>query len=117
MRKLSQADLFLLPSEIESFGLAALESDGLRSAGDRDQCWWITGSCRIGCGWVFWCNRAMWRRPRSMRLTYCLGRIAGERWGQLARIHAKKKYCANDVIPMYEEYYAQVLAQAAVAHA
>jgi hypothetical protein len=32
--------------------------------------------------------------------------------GQIARISAKKKFCANDVIPMYENYYEQVLASA-----
>jgi hypothetical protein len=25
-------------------------------------------------------------------------------------VNAKKKYCANDVIPMYEAYYRQVIA-------
>jgi hypothetical protein len=32
--------------------------------------------------------------------------------GQRARINAKKNFCANDVIPMYENYYEQVLASA-----
>ena len=35
----------------------------------------------------------------------------GREMGQLARVHAKKKYCANDVIPMYERYYERVLEQ------
>jgi hypothetical protein len=30
--------------------------------------------------------------------------------GQLARINARKKFCANDVIPMYESYYQQIAA-------
>ena len=29
--------------------------------------------------------------------------------GQRARVNAKKKYCANDVIPVYEEYYRRVI--------
>jgi len=37
--------------------------------------------------------------------------------GQLARIHAKEKYCANDVIPMYERYYERVLEGSLVARA
>jgi glycosyltransferase involved in cell wall biosynthesis len=36
----------------------------------------------------------------------------GREMGQLARVSAKKKFCANDVIPMYENYYEQVLASA-----
>jgi len=35
--KLAAADLFLLPSQLESFGLAALESHGLRSPRYRHQ--------------------------------------------------------------------------------
>jgi hypothetical protein len=30
--------------------------------------------------------------------------------GKQARINAKAKYCANDVIPQYERYYQRVLA-------
>jgi len=37
--------------------------------------------------------------------------------GQRARINAKKKYCANDVIPVYEAYYAKVLSEVRSAHA
>jgi len=33
----------------------------------------------------------------------------GREMGKLARINAKRKYCANDVIPMYEDYYQKVL--------
>jgi hypothetical protein len=36
----------------------------------------------------------------------------GREMGQRARVNAKKKFCANDVIPMYECYYEQVLASA-----
>ena len=37
--------------------------------------------------------------------------------GQTARINARKKYCANDVIPQYEAYYRQVLGAVAATHA
>jgi hypothetical protein len=29
--------------------------------------------------------------------------------GQIAGLNAKKKFCANDVIPAYESYYKRVL--------
>jgi len=29
--------------------------------------------------------------------------------GQIARLHAKKKFCANDVIPAYEAYCKRIL--------
>jgi hypothetical protein len=31
--------------------------------------------------------------------------------GKTARINAKKKFCANDVIPAYENYYKRILAE------
>ena len=30
--------------------------------------------------------------------------------GKLARVNAQQKFCAKDIIPMYEEYYQKVLA-------
>jgi hypothetical protein len=33
----------------------------------------------------------------------------GREMGKIARINAKKKFCANDVIPAYENYYKRVL--------
>ena len=37
----------------------------------------------------------------------------GREMGQRARVNARKKYCANDVIPLYEAYYRRVLEQSA----
>jgi len=31
--------------------------------------------------------------------------------GQIARINARKKFCSNDIIPAYENYYKRVLAE------
>jgi glycosyltransferase involved in cell wall biosynthesis len=41
----------------------------------------------------------------------------GREMGRAARINAKKKYCANDVIPMYEDYYRQVIGALATTQA
>jgi glycosyltransferase involved in cell wall biosynthesis len=41
----------------------------------------------------------------------------GRELGQLARINAKKKFCANDVIPAYERYYQRVLSETRAARA
>jgi len=35
----------------------------------------------------------------------------GRETGKTARLHPKKKFCANDVIPAYETYYKRVLAE------
>jgi hypothetical protein len=39
----------------------------------------------------------------------------GRLMGLQARIHARAKYCANDVIPQYERYYEKVLEQTGAA--
>jgi hypothetical protein len=31
--------------------------------------------------------------------------------GKITRLNAKKKFCANDVIPAYENYYKRVLSE------
>ena len=41
----------------------------------------------------------------------------GREMGKRARQNAKRKYCANDIIPLYENYYRQVLSGAAAARA
>ncbi len=41
----------------------------------------------------------------------------GRAMGQVARVNAKKKYCANDVIPLYEAYYQQVIDAVAATNA
>jgi len=35
----------------------------------------------------------------------------GREMGKIARINAKKKFCANDVIPAYESYYHRILSE------
>ena len=106
--KLGQADLFLLPSQLESFGLAALEAMACevpviatRAGGipevveDRVDGYLVEpGDVKLAAKF------AIDLLSRADR---------GREMGQLARIHARKKFCANDVIPMYERYYEQVL--------
>jgi hypothetical protein len=35
----------------------------------------------------------------------------GREMGKIARLNAKKNFCANDVIPAYESYYKRILAE------
>jgi glycosyltransferase involved in cell wall biosynthesis len=39
----------------------------------------------------------------------------GREMGQRARIHAKKNFCAKDVIPSYERYYQFILSKSKAA--
>ena len=41
----------------------------------------------------------------------------GREMGQRARLSAKSKFCANDVIPRYEQYYQRVLSESKAATA
>jgi hypothetical protein len=41
----------------------------------------------------------------------------GREMGQRARLNAKAKFCANDVIPRYENYYRRVLSESKAASA
>jgi L-malate glycosyltransferase len=108
---LSEADLFLLPSDMESFGLAALEAMACEVPVVATNVGGIPEVVEHGVdGYLF--------TPREVEIAarYALEILSradrGREMGQRARVNAKKKYCANDVIPLYEAYYKQVIAAA-----
>lgn len=116
MHKLGQADLFLLPSQLESFGLAALEAMACEVPVIATNVGGVPEVIEHGVdGYLV--------EPGDVQQAakYAIGLLAradrSREMGQLARIHAKKKYCANDVIPMYERYYERVLQGSLVARA
>jgi L-malate glycosyltransferase len=106
--KLGLADLFLLPSEEESFGLAALEAmacevpviasnvGGLPEVVTHGVDGYLISPHDIEAGAKY----ALEILSRPDR---------GRAMGKQARINARSKYCSNDVIPQYEAYYAKVL--------
>jgi N-acetyl-alpha-D-glucosaminyl L-malate synthase BshA len=113
---LSQADLFLLPSDMESFGLAALEAMACEVP--------VVASNVGGIPEVIEHRvDGYLHEPRDVKEAagYALEILSrpdrGRAMGQTARINAKKKYCANDVIPLYEDYYRQVIGTVAATHA
>ena len=112
--KLGQADLFLLPSQLESFGLAALEAMACEVPVIATNAGGVPEVIENGVdGYLV--------EPGDVKLAakYAIDLLSradrGREIGQLARVHARKKFCANDVIPMYERYYERVLSQQAVA--
>ena len=105
---LAQADLFLLPSEMESFGLAALEAMACEVPVVATNVGGLPEVVEHGVdGYLF--------TPRDVQVgaRYAMEILSlpdrGRAMGQIARVNARKKYCANDVIPMYEAYYQQVI--------
>ena len=106
--KLGLADLFLLPSDLESFGLAALEAmacevpvvatnvGGLPEVVTHDVDGYLVPARDVEAA----ARYAIEILSRPDR---------GRAMGQQARINARKRYCSNDVIPLYEAYYERVL--------
>jgi N-acetyl-alpha-D-glucosaminyl L-malate synthase BshA len=114
--KLSQADLFLLPSELESFGLAALEAMACEVPVIATNVGGLPEVIQNGVdGYLVEPGDVKLAAKHAIELLSREDR--GRSMGQLARINAKKNYCANDVIPMYERYYERVLAQKSSARA
>jgi N-acetyl-alpha-D-glucosaminyl L-malate synthase BshA len=106
--KLGQADLFLLPSRLESFGLAALEAMACEVPVIATNAGGIPEVIEHGVdGFLVEPGDVPQAGRYAIELLSRADR--GREMGRLARIHARKNYCANDVIPMYERYYEQVL--------
>jgi len=110
--KLGLADLFLLPSDLESFGLAALEAmacevpviatnvGGVPEVVEHEVDGYLVAPRDVAAA----ARYAIAILSRADR---------GREMGQTARRSARRKYCSNDVIPHYEAYYKQVLAKTA----
>ncbi|MGA3211457.1 MAG: N-acetyl-alpha-D-glucosaminyl L-malate synthase BshA [Terriglobales bacterium] len=106
--KLAMADVMLMPSELESFGLAALEAmacevvpvatrvGGVPEVIDHGVNGFLAGVGEVDvmAGYVIelFSDEA---RLRAM--------------GQEARKHARARFCASDIVPQYEDYYRSIL--------
>jgi L-malate glycosyltransferase len=106
--KLGLADLFLLPSDSESFGLAALEAMACQVPVVATDVGGLPEVVTHGIdGYLF--------EPRDVPTgaRYALDILTrpdrGRMMGEMARANARRKYCSNDIIPLYERYYEKVL--------
>ena len=106
--KLGLADLFLLPSDSESFGLAALEAMACEVPVVATDVGGLPEVVTHGVdGYLF--------EPRDVATgaKYALDILTrpdrGRMMGEMARANARRKYCSNDIIPLYERYYEKVL--------
>ena len=107
--KLGLADLFLLPSDSESFGLAALEAMACQVPVLATNVGGLPEVVTHGIdGYLF--------EPRDVHAgaKFALDILTrpdrGRMMGEMARANARRKYCSNDIIPLYERYYEKVLA-------
>jgi L-malate glycosyltransferase len=106
--KLGLADLFLLPSDSESFGLAALEAMACEVPVVATNVGGLPEVVTHGIdGYLF--------EPRDVvsGAKYALDVLTrpdrGHMMGEMARANARRKYCSIDIIPLYERYYEKVL--------
>lgn len=106
--KLGLADLFLLPSDSESFGLAALEAMACQVPVVATDVGGLPEVVTHGVdGYLF--------QPRDVAAgaKYALDILTrpdhGRMMGEMARANARRKYCSNDIIPLYERYYEKIL--------
>jgi N-acetyl-alpha-D-glucosaminyl L-malate synthase BshA len=105
---LSAADAFLLPSAQESFGMAALEAMG---------CGVPVVASRIGglpeliqdgeTGYL--CEPEDVEGMASRLLALVTDRAIHDRIADAAMAIATSKYCSNSIVPLYEDYYREVL--------
>ena len=114
--KLSSADLFLLPSQLESFGLAALEAMACEVPVIATNAGGVPEVVEHGVdGYLVEPGDVQAAGRYAIELLSRADR--GREMGQRARLSAKRKFCANDVIPQYERYYQRVLESASAARA
>jgi N-acetyl-alpha-D-glucosaminyl L-malate synthase BshA len=109
-RLLSEADLFLLPSQLESFGLAALEAMacevpviGTNAGGMPEVVEHSVDGYLVEPGDV--------QSAARCAIEILCRADRGREMGKTARVNAKKKFCANDIIPVYEAYYKHILSE------
>jgi N-acetyl-alpha-D-glucosaminyl L-malate synthase BshA len=114
--KLAVADLFLMPSQLESFGLAALEAMACEVPVIATNVGGVPEVVEHGVdGYLVEPGDVKSAAAHAIEILSRADR--GREMGQRARINAKKKFCANDVIPLYESYYRRILAQSSAARA
>jgi L-malate glycosyltransferase len=109
--KLPMADLMLLPSQLESFGLAALEAMA---------CEVVPVATRVGgvpeviehgkTGFLAEVGDVDAMARDAVGILSDETRL--REMGQVARREARKRFCSNDVIPKYEQFYRGVLERA-----
>jgi N-acetyl-alpha-D-glucosaminyl L-malate synthase BshA len=110
--KLCAADLFLLPSDLESFGLAALEAMACEVPVIASDVGGLPEVVTHGVdGYLVPPRDVVAAAKYAIEILSLPDR--GREMGKLARINARNKYCANDIIPQYEAYYRAVLESSA----
>jgi N-acetyl-alpha-D-glucosaminyl L-malate synthase BshA len=104
------ADLMLMPSELESFGLAALEAMACRVPAIATDVGGVSELIDDGVtGFLFPVGDVEGMAQCATQLLQDPARL--EALGAAARQTAQDRFCASRIIPLYERFYQQVLEQ------
>ena len=113
---LNCADIMLLPSELESFGLAALEAMACGVPAVCSRVGGIPEVMRDGVeGYLVEPGNVEVMAERTLRILTEPGRR--EEMGRAARRRASDKFCSTKIIPLYEELYRRVVEEKTPAEA
>jgi N-acetyl-alpha-D-glucosaminyl L-malate synthase BshA len=102
------ADLMLMPSELESFGLAALEAMACRVPTIATRVGGVPELIEDGVtGRLFSVGDTDAMADAAIELLKNTEQLDEMR--RAGRASAQERYCASRIIPMYEKYYEEVL--------
>ncbi|HMF91879.1 MAG TPA: N-acetyl-alpha-D-glucosaminyl L-malate synthase BshA [Candidatus Angelobacter sp.] len=110
--KLSIADLMLMPSELESFGLAALEAMASEVPAVATAVGGVPEVIEHGrTGFLAQVGDVETMAKYAIEILSDEKRL--REMGQLARWEAQSRFCTSKIIPEYEKFYERVLERAA----
>lgn len=104
------ADLMLMPSELESFGLAALEAMACKVPSIATRVGGVPELIEDGVtGRLFPPGDVDAMADAATELLSDPARL--DRMRDACRAEAQERYCASKIIPLYEKYYEEILAR------
>jgi N-acetyl-alpha-D-glucosaminyl L-malate synthase BshA len=109
--KLAMADLMLLPSELESFGLAALEAMACEVPAIATRVGGLPEVIEHGrSGFLSEVGDVETMTRCALELLSDESRL--RTMGQTARFEAQSRFCSSKIIPQYEQFYRSVMERA-----
>ena len=106
--KLAMADVMLLPSQLESFGLAALEAMACEVVPIATNVGGIPEVIEHGLsGFLAEVGDVDAMAASAIQILRDTEKLRG--MGKAARASAQKRFCASKIIPQYEEFYRRVV--------
>ena len=108
--KLAISDVMLMPSELETFGLAALEGMACEVVPIATRTGGVPEVIEHGVS-GFMADVGDVETMARYAIDLLSDEAALRAMGKRARASAKAKYCSSKIIPLYEDFYRKVLAQ------